>query len=131
MPSRASNIALFFAYIFSGLSLSIGTLGFLNPLELSKQFGIPLPADASVESTSYVRVYGSRNFALGASLFSLCWFQERRAAGLVSICGVVNVLADAYLTQSYRGDGWLDKQVLAHFGFVPVVLVVGILLVRE
>jgi len=130
MPSRASNIALFFAYIFSALSLSIGTLGFVDPIQLSTQFGIPLPADASIESTSYVRVYGSRNIALGAGLFCLCWFQERRAAGMMAICGVVNVLADAYLTQSYRGNGWLEKEVLAHFVFVPVVLVAGMLLVR-
>jgi Domain of unknown function (DUF4267) len=130
MPSRGSNIGLSLAYVFSGLSLSVGTLGFVDPIQLSSQFGIPLPADAAIESTSYVRVYGSRNIALGASLLSLCLFQERRAAGILTICGVVNVLADAYLTQAYRGNGWLEKEVLSHFGFVPVVLVAGILLVK-
>lgn len=130
MTLRASNIALGCAYVASALAMSIGTLGFLNPIALTRQFGVPLPDTAPIESTTYVRVYGSRNFALGAGMFCLAWNGERRAAGMLSLCGIVNVLADGYLTQQYRQQGWLDGNVLAHIVFVPMGLVVGLVLVR-
>ena len=87
-------------YLLSCALVAIGTRAILDPVSVSKMYGIP-----TEDSTgSYVPVMGIRNISTGVSIGTLLLQGQKRAAGTVLSTALLVGSLDVWITYRYAGQ---------------------------
>lgn len=138
LSAASSSVPSIFAAILgTGMTL-LGTIITLKPELGAKMWHFDIPdATASTAEANELRkhrslvldtlrIFGVREFGLGASILAALWFGETKVLGAILCLGLPVVLVDGIVQQSQAGSGrWI------HWGFAPLVLGAGVSLLRS
>ena len=110
---------------FATMPIIVGIGLLLKPAYISKLIFRDAPIShqtgANTELVDILRAgFASRDIYMGLMLWSALWTGDRRAIGRSLLIALVVVVIDGWALQSAMGKGLWD-----HWGFIPVVLVVG------
>ncbi|KAE9371760.1 hypothetical protein N431DRAFT_545911 [Stipitochalara longipes BDJ] len=88
------------------LAIGGGIQSLLNPLAFSSTLGIPLSTTSSStsESIPFISLIGARNLSSGLTVLPLLYVEQRKAVGILFMCGVVTAVLDAWICAKYGGS---------------------------
>lgn len=124
MPPYLHLLATLFATIF----LSYGLNGILRPRSALAVFDLPPPTTPSDQTLadSLIILYATRDVFMACALYAAAYFGHRKTLGWILIAGSAVAFGDGVVCRMAQvgvGGEW------NHWGYAPVLTVVGGLLV--
>jgi hypothetical protein len=82
------------------LALSGGIYGITNPINFASTLGIPITSPDS-PALPFVSFAAARNLGSGVTMLALIATGQRKAVGIVLMCGVMVAMADAWICSRF------------------------------
>ena len=115
-------------WLYAALTLGIlltGVFAVFDPLNASALFGRPVK---TVDDSTWVRLAGMRDIAIGMMFAAMLVCREQRIAGILVSLTLVVPVGDAFTVFSARGASY---RVFIHGGAAIFMAVLGILLLKR
>lgn len=95
-PSLIQRGLPFFSAGMGVLALSGGIYSIVTPQAFGDTLGIPISTSTS-PAIPFVSFVGARNFSSGLGVLALLYTGQRKAVGILFMCGVVTAMMDAWI----------------------------------
>ena len=112
--------------VFGTIFIGFGINAVLRPSNALTFFELYPPTEGTAEQSlvdALLIVYGVRDVFMGLAIYATAFFGSRRALGWIVVAGSAVAFADGAVCRAYAGRGEMN-----HWGYAPVLTVVGTLL---
>lgn len=101
----ATNLTLLCGPSFWPPALAIGFNAFLRPASGLAVFRIPTPTEPYGRRVALglMRVYGSRNMAIGLSVLAMWYYSQFKVMGLACLAGCIMTTTDGFVAREVVG----------------------------
>ena len=122
--SQSPNLRIA-ASVIGAIFLGFGLVFSLRPGSALGFFEFPIPALAADQKLveSFIVLYAVRDIFMAAAIYAAAYFGDRKVLGLILIAGSGVAFVDGIVVKGQIGTGEWN-----HWGYAPVLLIVGSML---